>query len=166
VKRLAHSARDFTLENVQTTLFAMLSPRNARQVLLFFKGLLHAQSDFKNDLFECMTVCWEVGSTAASTIIATRLLDVRSDRRLRVQNYRGWRDAAHGTCKIIPTDVMISTPRIGLRESDRPVHEVINPGNSISARQHSRFTRSPSTVARSIARQGTYFDVPLFYTSE
>jgi len=40
--------REFTLENVQDYVIRHgRAPRNAREVLLFFKGLLYAQSNFQ-----------------------------------------------------------------------------------------------------------------------
>ena len=67
-------ARDFTLEKVQDYIVRMpCPPRNSRQILLFLQRQLHPQPDFQERIFECMTICWEIGQPAACTIIATRI---------------------------------------------------------------------------------------------
>jgi len=63
VKNLAAiPANDFSLENVQD--FVMrhhVRPDTLDKYLYFSKGCYTRNLIFKNDLFECMTICWEVG---------------------------------------------------------------------------------------------------------
>jgi len=75
VKNLAAiPANDFSLENVQD--FVMrhhVRPDTLDKYLYFSKGCYTRNLIFKNDLFECMTICWESASSAASTIIAIKI---------------------------------------------------------------------------------------------
>jgi len=60
-----------------------------------------------------MTSAGKSASTAAFTIIATRIADVRAYRPAPRENYRvDRRDRRHGTCKIIPTDTYDLDARI------------------------------------------------------
>ncbi len=102
----AMSTREFTLQNVQDYVIRhAVLPETLDKYCYFSKGNYTRNLIFKNDLFECMTVCWEIGQHS-------RIHNHRDQNcwmsapigRLRVQNYHvDRRDTAHGTCKIIPT---------------------------------------------------------------
>jgi cysteine dioxygenase len=89
--------------------------------------------------------------------------------RLRVQNYRvDQRDAPHGTCKIIPTDRYdLDATHPAYVNPIEPVHEVMN-----LAEFHQRavtihvYSKPFANCEVYLHDQGTYSDVPLFYTSE
>src|SRR5437879_11315728 len=91
VERLAAiPAREFTLERVQAFLAAHgVNPETLEPYLFFSKGNYTRNLIFKNDLFECMGICWEVGQ-------ASRIHNHRGQNcwmatpvgRLRVQNFR------------------------------------------------------------------------------
>jgi cysteine dioxygenase len=125
---------------------------------------------FKNELFEVMTVCWEVGQ-------ASRIHNHRDQNcwmavpvgRLRVQNYRVEdRDASCGTCKLVPTDTMLMDPsHPAFVNPVEPVHEVLNLAEfgerAVSVHVYSKPFDTCEIYLRD---KGTYADVPLFYTSE
>src|SRR5713101_8628647 len=100
--------RDFTLENVQGYVLGhRVRPETLETYLFFSKGNYTRNLIFKNDVFECMTICWEIGQ-------ASRIHNHRGQNcwmatpigRLKVQNFRvDDRENAHGTCRIIPTDI-------------------------------------------------------------
>src|SRR3989475_11657745 len=114
VERLAAiPAREFTLERVQAFLAAHgVKPEPLEPYLFFSKGNYTRNLIFKNDLFECMGICWEVGQ-------ASRIHNHRGQNcwkatpvgRLRVQNFRVEnRDATKGACRLAPNDAFAMDP--------------------------------------------------------
>jgi cysteine dioxygenase len=167
----AISARDFTLQNVQDyVLRHAVLPETLDKYCYFSKGSYTRNLIFKNDLFECMTVCWEIGQHS-------RIHNHRDQNcwmsapigRLRVQNYRvDRRNAAHGTCKITPTDAYdLDAAHPAYVNPIEPVHEVINlvefKQRAVSIHIYSKPFDSCEVY---LPDQSTYSDVPLFYTSE
>src|SRR4029077_18805656 len=92
---------DFSLENVQVYVFRhAVRPETLDKYCFFSKGNYTRNLIFKNEVFECMTICWEIGQ-------ASRITNHRDQNcwmsapigRLKVQNFRVHdRDAARGTC--------------------------------------------------------------------
>ena len=163
--------RQFTLQNVQDyVVHHSVLPETLDKYCYFLKGSYTRNLIFRNDLFECMTVCWEVGQRS-------RIHNHRDQNcwmsaptgRLRVQNYCvDRRDAAHGTCKIIPTDTYdLDAAHPAYVNPIEPVHEVMNLAEfnqrAVSIHIYSKPFDSCEVYLRD---QGTYSDVPLFYTSE
>ncbi|HZC65742.1 MAG TPA: cysteine dioxygenase family protein [Candidatus Dormibacteraeota bacterium] len=162
---------DFTLETVhQYLLMHPIQPESLSQYCYFSKGNYTRNLIFKNELFEVMTVCWEVGQ-------ASRIHNHRDQHcwmavpvgRLRVQNYRVEdRDASCGTCKLVPTDAMLMDPNHpAFVNPVEPVHEVLNLAEfgerAVSVHVYSKPFDTCEIYLRD---KGTYADVPLFYTSE
>jgi cysteine dioxygenase len=163
--------RDFTLGNVQDYIVAhAVRPETLDNYLFFSKGNYTRNLIFKNDIFECMTICWEIGQ-------ASRIHNHRGQNcwmsapigRLRVQNYRvDQRDASHGTCHIDPTEVyeMDAAHPVHVNPLE-PVHQVLNLAEfkqrAVSVHVYSK----PFDICEVYQREkGTYCDVPLHYTSE
>src|SRR6202023_3209037 len=144
--------RDFSLETVQDYLVnhAVL-PETLDQYLFFSKGNYTRNLIFKNHVFECMTICWEIGQ-------ASRVHNHRGQNcwmaapigRLRIQNFHvDARDISQGTCHIVPTEIYeMDAAHPAHVNPLEPVHQVLN---------------LPEFNQR---EQGTYSDVPLHYTSE
>ena len=172
VKGLAATPeRDFTLENVQDYVVRhAVRPATLDKYCYFSKGNYTRNLIFKNDVFECMTICWEIAQHS-------RIHNHRDQNcwmsapigRLRVQNYRvEHRDTAQGTCKIIPTDVYdLDAAHPACVNPMEPVHEVLNLAEfqkrAVSIHVYSKPFESCEVYYRD---RGTYADVPLFYTSE
>ncbi len=163
--------RDFTLENVQDYVVRhAVRPATLDKYCYFSKGNYTRNLIFKNDVFECMTICWEIGQHS-------RIHNHRDQNcwmsapigRLRVQNYRvEHRDTAQGTCKIIPTDVYdLDAAHPACVNPMEPVHEVLNLAEfqkrAVSIHVYSKPFESCEVYYRD---RGAYADVPLFYTSE
>jgi cysteine dioxygenase len=163
--------REFTLQNVQDYIVRhAVRPETIEKYCFFSKGNYTRNLIFKNDLFECMTVCWEIGQHS-------RIHNHRDQNcwmsapigRLRVQNYRvADQDSAHGTCKIIPTDgYELDATHPAYVNPIEPVHEVQNLAEfkqrAVTIHVYSKPFDSCEVYLRD---QGTYSDVPLFYTSE
>jgi cysteine dioxygenase len=172
VKNLAAiREREFTLENVQEyVLRHHVRPETLDKYCFFSKGNYTRNLIFKNEVFECMTVCWEIGQHS-------RIHNHRDQNcwmsvpigRLRVQNYRvNDRDTGQGTCKICPTEIFdMDENHPAYVNPIEPVHEVMNLAEfgqrAVSIHVYSK----PFDMCEVYYREkGTYADVPLFYTSE
>ena len=177
VKNLAGiPEREFSLANVHDYLRTYpIDAASLAKYCFFSKGNYTRNLIFKNDLFECMTVCWEVGQ-------ASRIHNHRDQNcwmavpigRLKVQNYRvDDRDAQCSTCHLVPTRVFEMNPaHPGYVDPLEPVHEVLNlvefAARAVSVHVYSRPFDTCEIYQRDKAQRdkGTYADVPLFYTSE
>ena len=163
--------REFTLENVQNYVMTHpVDPKTLEKYCFFSKGAYTRNLIFKNNVFECMTVCWEVGQHS-------RVHNHRDQNcwmsvpvgRLRVQNFRvDHRDPSSGTCEISPTDSYeMDATHPAYVNPIEPVHEVINEPEfdqrAVSIHVYSKPFDSCEVYVRD---KGTYSDVPLFYTSE
>src|SRR5580698_7367368 len=61
----AMSEREFTLQNVQDYIIAhAVKPETLEKYLYFSKGNYTRNLIFKNDIFECMAICWEIGQSS------------------------------------------------------------------------------------------------------
>jgi len=163
--------RNFTLENVQDYILRhAVRPETLEEYCFFSKGNYTRNLIFKNDVFECMTICWEVGQ-------ASRVHNHRGQNcwmsapigRLRVQNFRvDDRDALRGTCRIVPTDIYeMDAAHPAYVNPLEPVHQVLNlpefDQRAVSIHIYSKPFDSCEIYLR---EKGTYGDVPLHYTSE
>ena len=175
VKNLAAiPAKDFSLENVQDYVMRHhVRPETLDKYLYFSKGCYTRNLIFKNDLFECMTICWEVGQFS-------RVHNHRDQNcwmsapigRLKVQNFRVEdRHSAgdhSGTCHLVPTDIyeMNSANPVYVNPLE-PVHQVLNLAEynqrAVSIHIYSKPFDSCEVYQ---LEKGTYGDVPLHYTSE
>src|SRR5260370_6928988 len=172
VKGLAAiSEREFTLENVQDYILRHpVRPETLDKYLFFSKGNYTRNLIFKNGVFECMTICWEVGQFS-------RVHNHRGQNcwmaapigRLKLQNFRvETRDAAHAHCRILPTDIYEINPAHPAYVNPlEPVHQVLNlpefNQRAVSIHIYSKPFDSSYVYLR---EKGTYSDVPLHYTSE
>jgi cysteine dioxygenase len=163
--------REFTLENVQDYIVRhAVRADTLDQYLFFSKGNYTRNLIFKNALFECMTICWEIGQFS-------RIHNHRDQNcwmsapvgRLKVQNFRvEEKNAAHGTCRIAPTEIyeMHAGNPVHVNPLE-PVHQVLNlpefNQRAVSIHVYSKPFDSCEVYQR---ERGTYGDVPLHYTSE
>lgn len=163
--------RDFTLENVQHYIVHhAVRPETIEKYCFFSKGNYTRNLIFKNELFECMTICWEIGQSS-------RIHNHRDQNcwmsapvgRLKVQNFRvEAKDPSHGTCQIVPTEIyeMNASHPVHVNPLE-PVHQVLNLAEfqqrAVSIHVYSKPFDSCEVYQR---ERGTYGDVPLHYTSE
>jgi len=175
VKNLAAiPEREFTLENVQDYIVRhAVCPETLEKYLFFSKGCYTRNLIFRNDLFECMAICWEVGQFS-------RIHNHRDQNcwmsapvgRLKVQNFRV--EERHsggdhcGTCKLIATDIYeMDAAHPAYVNPLEPVHQVLNLAeyNQRAVSIH-LYSKPFDTCEVYLRDQGTYSDVPLHYTSE
>ncbi len=175
VKNLsAIPAKDFSLENVQAFVIQNhVRPDSLEKYIFFSKGCYTRNLIFKNDLFECMTICWEIGQFS-------RIHNHRDQNcwmsapigRLKIQNFRvedRHASADHfGTCRLAPTDIyeMDAANPVYVNPLE-PVHQVLNLAEynqrAVSIHIYSKPFDSCEVYQ---LEKGTYGDVPLHYTSE
>jgi cysteine dioxygenase len=165
---------NFTLENVQDfILHHAVRPESLEKYLFFSKGCYTRNLIFKNDMFECMAICWEVGQFS-------RIHNHRDQNcwmsapigRLKVQNFRvqdRHSDGEHcGTCNLVATDIYeMDAAHPAYVNPLEPVHQVLNlpeyNQRAVSIHVYSK----PFDMCEVYYRdKGTYADVPLHYTSE
>ena len=172
VKNLAEiPEREFTLQNVQDYIVRHhVKPETIEKYLFFSKGNYTRNLIFKNEVFECMTICWEIGQ-------ASRIHNHRDQNcwmsapigRLKVQNFRvDERDRARGTCRIIPTAIYeMDAAHPAYVNPLEPVHQVLNLAefNQRAVSIHI-YSKPFDTCEVYLREKGTYGDVPLHYTSE
>src|SRR5713226_9710207 len=162
---------EFTLEAVQDYILQhAVLPETLEKYLFFSKGNYTRNLIFKNDVFECMTICWEIGQFS-------RIHNHRDQNcwmsapvgRLKVQNFRVQdRNADCGTCHLDPTDVYeMDAARPAAVNPLEPVHQVLNlpefNQRAVSVHVYSKPFNTCEIYSRD---KGTYFDVSLHYTSE
>jgi cysteine dioxygenase len=161
----------FTLENVQEYIVRhAVRPESLDKYLFFSKGNYTRNLIFKNQLFECMAICWEIGQYS-------RIHNHRDQNcwmsapigRLKVQNFRVEdRNAGKHTCRIVPTEIyeMNAANPVHVNPLE-PVHQVLNLAEfgqrAVSIHVYSKPFDSCEIYQR---EKGTYGDVPLHYTSE
>ncbi len=172
VKNLAAiEDRDFTLDTVQNYIIRhAIRPESLGKYLFFSKGSYTRNLIFKNEVFECMAICWEVGQFS-------RIHNHRDQNcwmytpigRLKVQNFRvDDRDMSHSTCHLTPTEVyeMDATHPAYVNPLE-PVHQVLNLPEFNQRAVSIHIYSKPFDVCEVYYRdKGTYADVPLHYTSE
>jgi cysteine dioxygenase len=164
-------AREFTLENVQEYIQRHHArPDSLDKYLFFSQGNYTRNLIFKNELFECMTICWEIGQ-------CSRIHNHRDQNcwmsapigRLKVQNFRVEnRDAARGTCRLVPTDIYeMDASHPAYVNPLEPVHQVLNlPEFHQRAVSIHVYSKPFDSCEIYLKERGTYSDVPLHYTSE
>jgi cysteine dioxygenase len=163
--------KEFTLKNVQDyVIHYAVQPSSLAPYIFYSKGSYTRNLIFKNDLFECMTLCWESGQHS-------RIHNHRDQNcwmsapigRLDVRNYRVEKlNPATGDCKITPTDIyQLDASHPTFVNPMEPVHEVLNLAEfnqrAVSIHIYSKPFDSCEVYYRD---KNKYADVPLFYTSE
>ena len=167
----AISESNFTVENVQTYIRQhTIHPDSLKKFCFFSKGNYTRNLIFKNEIFECMAICWEVGQ-------ASRVHNHRDQNcwmsapigKLRVQNFHvADKNAGLGTCHLEPTDIydMDATHPAYVNPLE-PVHQVLNlPEFNQRAVSVHIYSKPFDTCEIYQRERGTYSDVPLHYTSQ
>jgi cysteine dioxygenase len=162
---------EFTLKNVQDYVMKHhVRPESLEKYLFFSKGGYTRNLIFKNHVFECMAICWEVGQFS-------RIHNHREQNcwmsapvgRLKVQNFRVEdRDAAEGKCRLVATDIYeMDAAHPAYVNPLEPVHQVLNlPEFNQRAVSIHIYSKPFDSCEVYYKDRGTYADVPLHYTSE
>jgi len=151
----------FTLQNVQDYVNRhAVEPETLEKYCFFSRGNYTRNLVFRNDLFECMTLCWDIGQNCWMSAPVGRL---------RIQNYRvDDRDASKGTCHIVPTELYdLDAAHPTYVNPMEPVHEVMNLREFHQRAVSIHIYSKPFDTCEVYYRdKGAYADVPLFFTSE
>ncbi|HUL17267.1 MAG TPA: cysteine dioxygenase family protein [Terriglobales bacterium] len=172
VKELASiPERSFTLETVQDfVLQHLVRPKSLDKYLFYSKGNYTRNLIFKNEIFECLAICWEIGQSS-------RIHNHRDQNcwmsapigRLKVQNFRvEERNASDGSCRLVPTESCeMDATHPAFVNPTEPVHQVLNlPEFKQRAVTIHIYSKPFDSCEVYLREKGTYSDVPLHYTSE
>jgi predicted metal-dependent enzyme (double-stranded beta helix superfamily) len=147
-----------------------VEPQSLKPYLLFSRASYTRNLIFKNETFELLAICWEVGQ-------ASRIHNHREQQcwmmvpmgKLKNQNYRVVaRDPKTMSCRLEPSTAVLITPASPLEvDQNEPVHQVLNLAewNERAVSLHI-YSRPFNTCEVYQLDKGTYCDVPLHYTSE
>jgi cysteine dioxygenase len=147
-----------------------IRPETLKPYVFYAKSHYTRNLIYKCDLFEVLAICWDVGQVS-------RIHNHRGQNcwmvtpigRLRVQNFRvEHRDAAHGACKLVPTDSYdMDAEHPAVVAPEEPVHQVLNPAEyGAQATSIHIYSYPYDTCEVYSMERGSYADVPLHYSSE
>jgi predicted metal-dependent enzyme (double-stranded beta helix superfamily) len=165
------SIRDFKPEAVYSYIKAHPVEIESLRPYMFFDRKSYTRNlIFKNDVFELLALCWDVGQVS-------RIHNHRDQQcwmavplgRLKNQNYRVLdRDPAKKTCRLVPSASCLITPSAPLEvDPDEPVHQVMNLREFRERALSLHIYSCPfSTCEVYQIDRGTYSDVDLYYTTE
>lgn len=141
------------------------------QPYLFFSPASYTRNlIFKNDLFELIAICWEVGQVSRIHNHRNQLCWMAVPiGKLKTQNYRVEnRNPAQGSCRLVPTESFLLTPAEPAQvDQEEPVHQVLNLAEyKQRAVSLHIYSRPFNTCEIYQIDRGTYCDVELEYTSE
>jgi len=163
--------REFTRENVRNYIqqHAIL-PSSLGHYTFFSRERYTRNLIFKNDVFECLALCWEIGQSSPIHDHDNKLGWIYlASGRLFVQNYRvEERDSIRFTCRLVPTDAAeLGVERAAYVDKDQAVHKVCNlPRFNQRAISVDVYQRPISRCEVYSSQSGTYEVMGLSYTSE
>ncbi len=138
---------EFTQQNVHNFIVRHAVELNSLQPHLFFSPERYTRNlVFKNDLFECLVLCWDIGQSSPIHDHGGQLGWIYLvTGSLFVQNFRiEDRDRLRHTCRVVPAN----SAELGLHQDafvdkDEDVHKVCESCPLQSARsQHSRLQQT------------------------
>ena len=172
VKQLcAIPEKEFTIPRVfDFTARKAIDPQTLTPYLFYAKSHYTRNLIHKCELFEVLAICWDIGQVS-------RIHNHRGQNcwmvtpigRLRVQNFHVEnRDAAHGSCKLIPSDAYdMDATHPAVVQPEEPVHQVLNlPEFNERATSVHIYSYPYSSCEVYSLDKGAYADVPLHYSSE
>ncbi len=147
-----------------------VEPESLYPYLFFHPSSYTRNLIFKNESFELLALCWEIGQ-------ASRIHNHRDQQcwmavpigKLSVQNFCVLdRDTEKKTCRLEPSQKYLITPSEPAEvNQNEPVHQVLNLAafgeRAVSLHVYSNPFDSCEIYS---PEQGTYYDAPLFYTSQ
>ena len=121
---------EFTRDNVYHYLVRNAVDRTTLQPYAFFSAKLYARNlIFKNDVFECLAMCWDIGQGSSIHDHNDKLGWIYlAEGQLFVQNFKiEARDPASHTCRVVPTNsAQLSANNTAYVDHDEAVHKVSN----------------------------------------
>jgi predicted metal-dependent enzyme (double-stranded beta helix superfamily) len=163
--------KQFTQESVQGYIYqhriegASLAPYRYFCKQRYTRNLI-----FKNDLFECLAVCWDIGQASPIHNHDDKMgWMCLADGRLFVQNYRmDQHDPSRRTCHLVPTEgTELGGDTNTFVDKDEDVHMICNLPRFNQRAVSVHIYQQPMTHCEVYSLQkGTYDVVELAYSSE
>ena len=148
----------------------VLDPRSLSKYAHWLKNCYTRNLIFKNDLFEVLALCWNVGNESAiHNHRDQECWMVMAQGCLEIVNYRAVeQDPSAGTCELVPTSTVRLTREnpVGI-DQDEPIHKVVNcPHENHRAVSLHIYSRPFDTCEIYSFEAQTYQVVQLSYWSE
>lgn len=164
-------AMEFSQENVQRYIHQHAIVADSLKPYTFFSARQYTRNlIFKNEVFECLALCWDIGQSSSVHNHNDRLGWVYlSSGRLFVQNYVvEFRDSVQQTCCVIPTDsAELHAGQAADVDREAGVHKVCNlPRFQERAISVHVYQRPMDQCEVYSLETGTYQTIDLSYTSE
>lgn len=164
-------ASEFSQENVQRYIQQHAIVRDSLKPYTFFSPRRYTRNlIFKNEVFECLALCWDIGQSSAVHNHSDRLGWLYlSSGRLFVQNYSvAAQDSLRQTCRVIPTDsVELHAGKAADVDREEGVHRVCNLPRFQERAISVHVYQQPMAQCEVYSLDtGTYETVSLTYTSE
>jgi predicted metal-dependent enzyme (double-stranded beta helix superfamily) len=165
------SATDFSQENVQHYIHQHAIVAGSLNPYTFFPPRRYTRNlIFKNEVFECLALCWDIGQSSSVHNHDNRLGWVYlSSGRLFVQNYVvEAQDPVRRTCRVIPTgSVKLHAGQAADVDREEGVHKVCNLPRFQERAISVHVYQSPMNRCQVYSLEtGTYETVDLSYASE
>ena len=162
---------DFTRDNVLRYISHNAIDRKTLEPYIFFSSKRYARNlIFKNELFECLAMCWDIGQASSIHDHNDKLGWIYlAQGRLFVQNYSiEARDPSRQTCRVVPTNAaQLSANNSAYVDHDEAVHKVSNlPEYQERAVSIHVYERPMSQCEVYSLETGSYQVIQLAYTSE
>lgn len=164
-------ASDFTLNTVQHYMHQhAILPRSLKPYSFFTPKRYARNLIFKNEVFECLALCWDIGQASAIHNHNDKLGWIYLvEGKLFVQNYRiDQRDPSRHTCHISLTDsAELSSNNSAYVDLEQSVHKVCNLAQFNQRAISVHVYQNPLSQCEIYSMESsTYQVVELAYTSE
>jgi len=164
-------AREFDNEHIPRYISEHAIERSSLEPFIFFSSRRYTRNlVFKNNVFECLLICWDTGqSSAIHDHNGKSGWIYLVDGRLFVQNYVvEARDTVHRTCRLIPTTAAeLAGGHPAFIENEQNVHKVCNVARYGRRAISVHVYQQPMSECEIYSLEtGAYQVVSLSYTSE
>jgi cysteine dioxygenase len=162
---------EFTRDNVRRYLVQNAIDRSTLDPYIFFSPKRYARNlIFKNDIFECLAMCWDIGQASSIHDHNNKLGWIYlAEGHLFVQNYTiEERDPLRSTCRVVPTDsALLSASNTAYVDHDEAVHKVSNLAEYRERAVSVHVYERPMSQCEIYSLEtGSYQIIQLAYTSE
>jgi len=162
---------NFTRDNVLRYMFQNAIDRRTLEPYVIFSSKRYTRNlIFKNDVFECLAMCWDIGQASSIHNHNDKLGWIYlAQGRLFVENYAiEARDPSDQTCRVVPTNaVELSANNTAYVDHDESVHKVSNSAEYQQRAVSVHVYQQPMSQCEVYSLEGGSYEViQLVYTSE
>jgi len=163
-------AAEFTQDNVQNYILEHAIRPSSLETFTFFSSEHYTRNlIFKNGVFECLALCWDIGQSSSIHDHNDKLGWIYlASGRLFVQNYHvEERDPIHCTCHLIPTEAAELGADQAYVDREEAVHKLCNLPRFNQRAISVHVYQQPMSQCEVYSLQtGTFEVVQLSYTGE